>query len=45
MFRVAWDAKRDKAKEIARAGRRQIKDLDKQMNSLLDRIVDATNPT
>ncbi len=44
MFRAAWDARCDQAKDIIRAGKRQIKDLDKQMDTLLTRLIDAANP-
>ncbi len=44
MFRHAWNARRDQALEIIRSANRQIGALDKEIDTLLDRIVDASNP-
>ncbi len=43
MFRRAWDMRSEQAKEMHRAADRKIKECDKQIDSLLTRILDATN--
>ena len=43
MFRHIWEARRDQAKDIIRSGKRQIKDVEKQTDALLTRILSATN--
>lgn len=45
IFRKAWDGRRDKAKEIARTGKRQIDALDKGIDGIIARIREATNAT
>ncbi|MEO1066310.1 MAG: recombinase family protein, partial [Pseudomonadota bacterium] len=45
MFRRAWDMRKDQAKDIVQSGKKQIATIDKQIDSLLARILDATNPT
>ena len=43
MFRHAWDQRLAQAKDALATGQRQIKDIDKQIDTLLSRIMDATN--
>ena len=43
MFRHAWDARANQAKEMIQAGKREIAKLDRQIDTLLDRIVQASN--
>ena len=43
MFRYAWDARRHQARDIASTGRQQVRELEKQMDALLNRVLDATN--
>lgn len=45
MFRVAWDQRREQASEIVKAGKRQVCELDKQIDAFLKRILDASNST
>lgn len=45
MFRVAWDAKRAQAKRIATSGKREITRLDQEIETILDRIMSASNET
>ena len=45
MFTVAWEQRRTHAAEIIRSGQRQIESLEKQIETLLTRIMDASNPT
>ncbi len=43
MFRMAWDARRDQAQDIVRSARQQITTLDKQIDTLLAGILEASN--
>lgn len=43
MFRDAWAARLDQMKDASKSVRRQIAEADKQIESLLDRIMSATN--
>lgn len=43
MFRYAWDARQDQAESAIRVGKRQIRDVEKEVDAFLDRIVAATN--
>lgn len=43
MFRDAWAARLDQMKDASKSVRRQIAEADKQIVSLLDRIMGATN--
>ena len=43
MFRHAWDQRRNHAKQIILSGKRQIKDIEKQTEALLARIMQSTN--
>ena len=45
MFAAAWEQRRNQADEIVRSGRRQIEVVEKQIETLLSRIMDASNPT
>lgn len=45
MFRHAWMARRDQAQDVLRAGKRQIIALDKEITTVLDRIMAASNAT
>jgi len=42
MLRHAWTHQRDQAAEIAKSAARQVADIEKQIESLLDRIMDAS---
>jgi len=44
MFRQAWDIQADKAKEYVSVYRKQLSGLEKEINQLLDRILDASSP-
>jgi len=43
MFRDVWEARRAQARQIIQSGETQLTLLDKQIETLLDRIVDVTN--
>ena len=43
MFRVAWEHRVAQANEAIRVGRRQIADIEKQVDALLNRVLDANN--
>lgn len=45
MFRTAWNTRRDQAKGIIQSGKKQIKEIEKEVDALLTRILDATNST
>lgn len=45
MFAAAWHQRSEQAAEILRAGQRQVEAIDKQVETLLSRILDASNPT
>ena len=45
MFAAAWDQRRASAIEVGRTGQRRIGEVDKQIETLLSRILDASNPT
>lgn len=45
MFAAAWDQRRAQAAEIVRSGQRRIAEVEKQVEALLSRILDASNPT
>ncbi|NVK47619.1 MAG: hypothetical protein HWE33_15090 [Rhodobacteraceae bacterium] len=43
MFRDAWNARRDQAQDILNAAKRRIATIDKEIATLLDRIMAASN--
>lgn len=43
MFRKAWDARAAQSQEIRAAATRQMKAIDKEIATLLDRIMEASN--
>ena len=45
MFRHAWDQRRVQAQEAIKSGKDQLRVLDKQIETLLSRIMEATNAT
>lgn len=45
MVKAAWDHRRGQAKDILRVGKRQIADIEKQVDGLLTRVLDSTNDT
>lgn len=45
MFRNAWTQRVEQALDAIRSGHRQIKDVEKQIETLLSRIIDSTNAT
>ncbi|MCR5858260.1 recombinase family protein [Mesorhizobium sp. J428] len=45
MFAVAWEQRRQQGSEIIRSGQRQIAAAEKQIETLLSRIMDASNAT
>jgi hypothetical protein len=45
MFRHAWDQRLSQAQEAISSGKRQIKEIEKQIDALLSRIMDANNAT
>ena len=45
MFRTAWDAKRAQAKSIVTSGKQEVARLDKEIETILDRIISASNET
>lgn len=45
MFEKAWDMQAAKAREIADTTRRKITEIERTIDGLLDRIVEATNPS
>jgi len=44
MFRDAWNQRLALAEDIVKSGKSQIKSIEKQVDALLGRIVDTTNP-
>ncbi len=44
MFATAWEQRREQAGEILRSAKRRIEGVEKQIETLLTRIVDASNP-
>ncbi|MEL7469755.1 MAG: recombinase family protein [Pseudomonadota bacterium] len=44
MFRVAWDARRAQAVDAIQSGKQQIRDITKQIDTLLERILGTTSP-
>ena len=45
MFRHAWDQRLSQAKEVVIASQRKIAALDRKIDTLIDRISDASNPS
>ncbi|EEB84752.1 resolvase [Roseobacter sp. GAI101] len=45
MFKDAWSQREDQVKAVRDDIHKQMKDLDKQLDGLLDRIVETSNPT
>ena len=45
MFRDAWTQRLAQAEDIIKSGKNQIKAIEKQVDALLVRIIDTTNPT
>ena len=45
MFRHAWDQRRAQAQDAIKSGQRQVKGIEKQIETLLSRILDSTNAT
>ncbi len=45
MFRFAWDQRLAQAQDAIRSGQRRIKDVEKQIEVLLTRIMDTTSTT
>ncbi|MBV1865129.1 MAG: recombinase family protein [Rhodobacteraceae bacterium] len=45
MFREAWTQRLAQAEDIVKSGKSQIKAIEKQVDALLGRIIDTTNPT
>ena len=45
MFAAAWEQRRTQAVEVTRSGQRRIAEVDKQIEMLLSRILDASNTT
>jgi site-specific DNA recombinase len=45
MFAAAWEQRRARAIEVARSGQRRIVEVDKQIETLLSRILEASNAT
>ena len=45
MFRFAWDQRRAQAQDAINAGKDQLRALDKQIETLLSRIMESTNAT
>ena len=45
MFAIAWEQRRQQAAEIIRSGRREIDAVEKQIETLLTRIMDASSAT
>ena len=45
MFAAAWEQRRNQALEVARSGQRRIVEVDKQVETLLSRILEASNTT
>ncbi len=43
LFRYGWDQRLTQAKDAIRSSQRQIKVIEKQVEALLTRIMDATN--
>ncbi|MBL4813282.1 MAG: hypothetical protein JKX69_13215 [Rhodobacteraceae bacterium] len=43
MFRHAWNLRRDQATGVVQSGKRKVKDIEKQTDTLLTRIMDSTN--
>lgn len=45
MFAAAWEQRRTQAVEVTRSGQRRIVEVDKQIETLLSRILEASNAT
>jgi translation initiation factor 2 beta subunit (eIF-2beta)/eIF-5 len=45
MFAAAWEQRRTQAVEVTRSGQRRIVEVDKQIETLLSRILEASNTT
>ena len=45
MFATAWEQRRAQAADVVRSGQRRIAEVDKQVETLLSRILDASNAT
>ena len=45
MFTLAWEQRRQQAAHITRSGRQQMAGIEKQIEALLTRIIDASNAT
>ncbi len=45
MFREAWTQRLAQAEEITKSAKQQIKSVEKQVDALLGRLMEATNPT
>lgn len=45
MFRHAWDQRLSQAQEVIQSGQRQIREIEKQVETLLSRIMESTNTT
>ena len=45
MFRTAWDAKRTQAKAIISSSKEEVARLEKEIETVLDRIMSASNET
>ena len=45
MFRHIWDARRDQAADVVRAGKRQVAAIDKEIEKLLELIMRSNNAT
>lgn len=45
MFKDAWDMRLADAHEAKEAVAQQLKDVEKQIEELLDRIIDASSPS
>lgn len=45
MFALAWDQRSSQAAEIIRSGQRQIDSVEKQIETLLSRVMEASNAT
>ena len=43
MFRDIWDQRLAQSQEVLRTGKRQLADVDKQIDTLLNRIMSATS--
>ena len=45
MFRHAWDQRLSQAQETIQSGQRQVKEIEKQVEALLARIIESSNTT